>query len=184
MRTLPKAILTATLFLTFTIAAQAQTFTLSSSNLGGQATQAEFFNGFGCTGENLSPQLSWEHAPEGTKSFAITMHDVDAPTGSGWWHWLAFDIPTSTTSLAAGAGSTNPSAMPKGVVQSITDYGKPGYGGPCPPEGHGFHRYEITLFALGVESLGLEASANPALVGYYIGANTIQKSSIVFYAKR
>jgi len=161
-----------------------QTFTLSSNHLGGQGTVKELFNGFGCEGENVSPQLSWANAPEGTKSFAITMYDPDAPTGSGWWHWLAFNLPASTQSLKSGAGNPSLNLMPDGTVQSRTDYGAPGFGGPCPPEGHGFHTYIITVHALGIEKLDLDAQASPALVGYYLNANTLEKASLVFYYKR
>jgi Raf kinase inhibitor-like YbhB/YbcL family protein len=170
------------LFISLTI--QAQTFTLKSSEVGGQATLQQVFGGFGCTGENVSPQLSWANAPEGTKSFAVTMYDPDAPTGSGWWHWLAFDIPTTVEGLKSGAGSTQAKLLPEGVIQSLTDYGTTGYGGPCPPEGHGFHTYIITVYALSTDKLGLDKTANPALVGYMINSNTIEKASIVVYYKR
>lgn len=164
--------------------AQAQTFTLKSKDVGGQATMKQVFNGFGCTGENISPQLSWENAPKDTKSFAITMYDPDAPTGSGWWHWVMFNIPASTKELASGAGSTKPELAPKGSIQSMTDFNLPGYGGPCPPEGHGFHTYIITVYALKIESLPLDATITPAIAGYQINANTIEKATIVFYFKR
>ena len=160
------------------------TFTLSSTDLGGQATQTEEFNGFGCTGKNQSPQLSWKNAPEDTKSFAITMYDPDAPTGSGWWHWIVFDIPSSTSEIPANAGNIDLNLMPAGVIQSITDYGSKGYGGPCPPEGHGPHQYIITVYALKTDKLGLEASTNPAVVGYYLWMNTLAKASIVTYYQR
>lgn len=160
------------------------TFTLTSKTLGGQVTTNEEFNGFGCTGDNESPELSWKNAPEGTKSFAITMYDPDAPTGSGWWHWLVFDIPSNIKALKAGAGNIQLNLAPEGVVQSITDYGVGGYGGPCPPEGHGVHQYVITVYALKTDKLGLEASTNPAVVGYYLWNNTIEKASIVTYYKR
>lgn len=162
----------------------AQTFTLKSADVSGQASLKEVFNGFGCTGENISPQLSWEHAPEGTQSFAITMYDPDAPTGSGWWHWLVFDLPKTTTSVSSNAGNPEMSLLPAGAIQSTTDYGTAGYGGPCPPEGHGLHEYMITVYALKVPSLGLDATASPALVGYYLNANVIEKASIVFYYQR
>ncbi len=160
------------------------TFTLMSNTLGGEATTLEEFNGFGCTGQNQSPQLSWKNAPEGTMSFAITMYDPDAPTGSGWWHWLAFDIPKETTIIPANAGNVDLNLMPAGTVQSITDYGAKGYGGPCPPEGHGLHQYIITIHALKTDKLGLDENTNAAIVGYYLGNNTISKSSIVAYYKR
>lgn len=160
---------------------QAQTFTLKSNDLSGQATMQQVFNGFGCSGENKSPQLSWENAPEGTKSFAITIYDKDAPTGSGWWHWLVFDLPVSTLSLPGGAGNAQLNLLPKGAIQSTTDFGAPGYGGPCPPAGTGIHSYVVTVYALKTAKLGLDSSANPALVGFMLEQNVIQKASIVFY---
>ena len=160
------------------------TFTLQSNNLGGNATQLEEFNGFGCTGQNTSPHLSWANAPEGTKSFAITMYDPDAPTGSGWWHWLVFDIPSNVNEVAKNAGSLESNLMPEGAIQSLTNYGAYGYGGPCPPENHGIHQYVITVYALKVDSLGLDKDANPAVVGYYLWNNTLAKSSIVTYYER
>jgi len=160
------------------------TFTLSSKTLGGEATLKEEFNGFGCMGENESPQLSWKNAPEATKSFAITMYDPDAPTGSGWWHWIVFDIPTSTTELVANAGYIKLDLTPEGTIQSITNYGAQGYGGPCPPQGHGLHQYIITVYALKTDTLGLDENTNPAVVGYYLWNNTIAKASIVSYYKR
>ncbi|MFB1023477.1 MAG: YbhB/YbcL family Raf kinase inhibitor-like protein [Vicingaceae bacterium] len=160
------------------------TFTLSSNTLGGEATINEEFNGFGCEGENQSPQLSWKNAPEGTKSFAITMYDPDAPTGSGWWHWVVFDIPANTSELKSGAGSEGSSSIPEGAIQSMTDYGAKSYGGPCPPEGHGLHQYVITVYALKTDKLGLNESTNPAVVGYYLWNNIIAKASIVTYYKK
>jgi Raf kinase inhibitor-like YbhB/YbcL family protein len=161
-----------------------QTFTLRSNDLGGQATDKQVFNGFGCSGANVSPHLSWENAPEGTKSFAVTMYDPDAPTGSGWWHWLIFDIPATTKQLPSNAGSLSANLAPKGSIQSVTDFGQPGYGGPCPPPGHGAHTYIITVFALKVQKLGLGEKATPALVGYNLNANVLQKASIVMYYGR
>ncbi|MEL6638979.1 MAG: YbhB/YbcL family Raf kinase inhibitor-like protein [Bacteroidota bacterium] len=162
----------------------AQTFTLQSKDVGGQATLKEVFSGFGCTGENVSPQLSWENSPAGTKSYAVTMYDPDAPTGSGWWHWLLFDLPADLSELQSGAGHTDGQLLPAGAIQSRTDYGSVGYGGPCPPEGHGFHTYIITVYALKVDRLGLDAQATPAVVGYTLNANTIEKASIVMYYQR
>jgi len=164
--------------------ANAQTFTLKSQDIGGQATMRQVFNGFGCTGENISPQLYWENAPKTAKSFAVTIHDEDAPTGSGWWHWLIFDIPATNIELKAGAGDETKNIAPQGSIQSMTDFGKSGYGGPCPPEGHGFHKYTITVYALKTDKLGLDKSANPATVGYYLNANVIEKASIIMYYKR
>ena len=160
------------------------TFTLHSSSVGGQATTVQEFNGFGCTGDNQSPQLAWENAPAGTQSFAVTIYDPDAPTGSGWWHWVVFDLPASTTELPAGAGAPAAKLLPAGAIQSLTDYGAPGYGGPCPPPGHGPHQYLITVYALGTPKLGLTAENNPATVGFYLGNNTLAKASIVMYYER
>ena len=159
-------------------------FTLSSQDLGGQATQVQEFNGFGCTGDNQSPQLAWENAPEGTQSFAITMYDPDAPKGSGWWHWVMFDIPTDVNELVRNAGNVDANLAPAGAIQSVTNYGAPGYGGPCPPEGHGLHQYIITVYALKTPTLGLDANTNPAVVGYYLWSNTLAKASIVAYYER
>ena len=163
---------------------QGQTFTLTSANVGGQATLTEVYDGFGCTGENMSPQLGWTNAPEGTMSYAITMYDKDAPTGSGWWHWLVFDIPSSTMALPAGAGDAAKGLLPAGVVQSRTDYGVAGYGGPCPPPGHGPHQYVVTVYALKTDKLGLDANASPAVVGYTLNSQALAKASIVFYYER
>ena len=165
-------------------AASSQTFTVKSNDLGGQATDRQVFNGFGCKGENLSPQLSWTNVPAGTKSFAVTIYDENAPTGSGWWHWLIFDIPSSASELKSGAGNLNGNLAPAGAIQSITDFKMRGYGGPCPPEGSEHHKYTITVYALKTEKLGLDANANPALVGFMLGQNVIQKASLVFYYKR
>lgn len=171
------------LLLSLSTFVSAQTFTLMSGDVGGQATKVQEANTFGCDGENVSPQLSWENAPAGTKSYAITMYDPDAPTGSGFWHWVAFDLPADVTELAAGAGSKG-GKMPEGSIQSVTSYGAPGYGGPCPPEGHGIHQYIITVHALKTDKLGLDANTNPAIVGFYLWQNTIEKASVVMYYSR
>lgn len=161
-----------------------KTFTLSSKDLGGQITKVNEFNGFGCSGDNQSPQLSWKNAPTGTKSFAITMYDSDAPTGSGFWHWVVFDIPANVNELVANAGNVSLNLAPKSAIQSITNYGIKGFGGPCPPKGHGIHQYIITVYALKTESLGLNDDTNPAVVGFNLWNQTLAKASIVAYYKR
>ena len=171
-------------FFTLFSLATAQNFTLQSNDLGGQATAREVFNGFGCEGENVSPHLSWKDAPEGTKSFAITMYDPDAPTGSGWWHWLVFDIPADVMALDSGAGNPEMKLLPETTIQAKTDYGTTGYGGPCPPEGHGLHQYIVTVYALKTDKLGIDDTVSPAIVGYYLNANALAKASIVFYHQR
>ncbi|MEM7195874.1 MAG: YbhB/YbcL family Raf kinase inhibitor-like protein [Pseudomonadota bacterium] len=141
------------------------------------------FEGFGCSGEDLSPQLSWEGAPEGTEAFAVTVYDPDAPTGSGWWHWQIVNIPKTITSLAAGAGSPNSNMSPSGSIQTSNDYGVAGFGGACPPEGHGAHRYQFTVHALS-SKLELPDGASGALTGYLINAHSIESSTIEALYKR
>jgi Raf kinase inhibitor-like YbhB/YbcL family protein len=139
-------------------------FSLDSNDLsGGSFTAAQTFNGFGCMGQNLSPELHWANPPAGTKSFVLTVFDVDAPTGSGFWHWTVFDIPPTTTSLSANAAA---GSLPAGAVQGYTDFGRPGYGGPCPPDGDTPHHYVFKLIALNIDHLGLTASAPGALVSF------------------
>ena len=158
----------------------ADNFTLKSETLQGQLTKKQEFNGFGCTGENVSPQLSWSNAPKGTKSFAITVYDPDAPTGSGWWHWVAFNIPTNVTKLEEGFGNK----ASKDIIQSVTDYGFGGFGGACPPVGDKPHQYVFTVHSLDVDKLDLTEKTNPAVVGYYINSHTIAKSTLVSYYGR
>ncbi|MCC9041264.1 YbhB/YbcL family Raf kinase inhibitor-like protein [Myroides sp. M-43] len=160
------------------------TFTLSSKDLGGETTKKQEFNGWGCDGENQSPQLFWQNAPAETKSFAITMYDPDAPTGSGFWHWVVFDIPNNINELVANAGNSTANLLPKGAIQSLTDYGVKEFGGPCPPVGHGYHQYIITVHALKTDKLGLDGNTTPAVVGFNLWANTIAKASIIAYYKR
>jgi len=138
--------------------------------------------GFGCAGGNLSPQLSWSGAPEGTKSFALTCFDPDAPTGSGFWHWVVVNIPADVSSLALGAGSGD--SMPAGALQTRTDFGAPGYGGPCPPEGDHPHRYLFTLHAVGLDALPVEADTSAAVVGFMLNFNTLAKASLMGLYKR
>lgn len=160
----------------------AQTFTLKSNEIGGQATNKQFFNSFGCHGDNVSPELSWVNAPAGVQSYAVTIYDKDAPTGSGFWHWVIFNIPTSITELKSDAGNISKNLAPAGSVQSNNDMGQPGYVGPCPPPGP-IHEYLITVYALKTK-LNLDKNATPALVGFNLGANTIAKASIVMYAQQ
>ena len=163
------------------VRAQAEkTFTVKSVGLGGQFTREYYFNDWGVGGGNLSPELDWENVPAGTQAFAVTMYDAAAPTGSGWWHWVLFNVPASTTGLKAGAASTHPELLPAGSVSSLNDFGKVGYGGPVPIPGSGFHPYVITVHALKAP-LKLDKNANPALVGFNLGQNTIAKASIIAY---
>lgn len=160
----------------------AKGLTLKSGDMIGQISINQVFNEFGCSGKNISPQLEWYNAPKGTKSFAITIYDPDAPTGSGWWHWIVFDISKDTNQISSNASALN--MLPKGTIQSKTDFGKNEFGGACPPKGDKAHSYITTIYALDVEKLGLDKNANPALVGYMLNLHTIEKSSIVTYYQR
>ena len=164
--------------------AYAQQFTLKSDDLGGQLTKSQVYSGFGCTGENISPSLKWINPPAGTKSFAVTVYDPDAPTGSGWWHWVIFNIPADTTEMKTDAGRIDKNLAPPGSVQSITDYGKTGYGGACPPKGDKAHRYIFTVFALNVPKLDLDEKTPPAMVGFMLNSHTIAKASLISYYQR
>ncbi len=139
--------------------------------------------GFGCAGANQSPQLTWTEPPEGTKSFALTCFDPDAPTGSGFWHWVVVNIPKDVRELALGAGSAG-GAMPDGALQTRTDFGAPGYGGPCPPEGDHAHRYFFTIHAVGLDALSVQADTSPAVVGFMLNFNTIEKAALMGLYKR
>jgi len=161
-------------------------FELTSSDIQqGKMMSSEYeFQGFGCSGGNLSPQLSWSGAPEGTKSFAVLAYDPDAPTGSGWWHWQLVNIPTSVSALPQGAGGEDGKKLPEGARQIKNDYGQAAFGGACPPQGHGTHRYQFSLHALKTEQLELPADPSSALVGYMVNANSIGKVTIEALYKR
>lgn len=153
---------------------------LSSQDIfeGKHMSKAQEYIGFGCSGGDLSPQLSWTDSPKETKSFAITAYDPDAPTGRGWWHWQVVNIPSNVSEIAAGAGSTKQELAPKGSYQVNNDFGSRGFGGACPPSAHGVHRYRFTIHALSVEKLELPQDASGALVSEMIKANTIESSTI------
>ena len=158
-------------------------FTLFSNDLSGQLTKTQEGLGFGCDGSNTSPELHWTHVPSGTKSFAVTVYDADAPTGSGWWHWIVFNIPATQTSLPTSFGDMSKKSSIH-AIQSITDSGKYGFIGACPPKGDKAHRYFFTVHALSVDTLNLDEKASPAHVGFMINANTISKATLVAYYQR
>jgi len=158
--------------------ASAAAFTLTSTDFkaGGNIEQKNAGNVMGCTGEDKSPALEWKNAPAGTKSFALLVHDPDAPTGgAGFWHWIVYNIPAEATSLPAGAGDSIGTGMPKGAVQGNTDMGKPGYVGPCPPPGPTKHHYNFMLYPLKVDKLDVPPGATASYVGFSAGMNVIGK---------
>jgi Raf kinase inhibitor-like YbhB/YbcL family protein len=163
------------------VALAAGEFTVTSKNFkqGEALPKSMEFNSFGCDGGNLSPEISWVNAPEGTKSFAITVHDPDAPTTSGWWHWLVFNIPADVTSLEEGASVTAKNKLPAGALEAFTDYGSVGFGGACPPKGDKPHRYNFTLYALKVEKLDLDPKTTAgAKLTYMLNSNSLAKASL------
>jgi Raf kinase inhibitor-like YbhB/YbcL family protein len=172
--------------------AQSGSFTLTSPDLA-DGTFADKFvlNGFGCKGGNVSPALVWSNVPAGTKSLALQIHDPDAPTGSGFWHWTVYNIPPTTTALPQGAGNS-PTTLPVPAWGGANDYLDTGatgvngnYGGPCPPVGDKPHRYNFTLYALAVDDAqkagGIPKTGTPALFSFVLnrglGANMLGKAS-------
>ncbi|MEZ5842000.1 MAG: YbhB/YbcL family Raf kinase inhibitor-like protein [Hyphomicrobiales bacterium] len=159
-------------------------FLLTSKSMsdGGPLPASAVFEGFGCTGGNKSPDLAWSGAPQGTKSFALTVHDPDAPTGSGWWHWTLFDLPAATSGLPENASAAG--QLPEGAREGPTDYGRNGFGGACPPKGDKAHSYVFTLYALPVESIGLDKTAPAAMISYFARAQAIGSASLTAHYGR
>ena len=166
----------------FSGAAQAQNFELASADIAADASIAPRFayNGMGCTGQNLSPGLNWQNPPPGTKSFALMVHDPDAPTGgAGFWHWVVVNIPATATGLAQGVGAPDGKDLAAAGAQQIpTDFGTPGWGGPCPPMGDAPHRYNFTVYALNVDKLNLPANATASFAGFMLNSHAIAKASL------
>lgn len=133
----------------------------------------------GAGGRDESPQLSWSGFPEGTKSFAVTVYDPDAPTASGFWHWAVADLPVTATSLPAGAGTEGSALLPEGAVQLRNDGGFAGFVGAAPPEGHGPHHYHVVVHAVDVESLGVPAEATPAYLGFNLFSHTLGRARLI-----
>ncbi|MGU3294591.1 YbhB/YbcL family Raf kinase inhibitor-like protein [Williamsia sp. M5A3_1d] len=156
------------------------TFTVTSESFAdGEALKQPQVSGImGAGGDDASPQVSWSGFPEGTKSFAVTVYDPDAPTASGFWHWAVADIPVSTTSLLEGAGDENGSGLPAGAVTLAGDASAKRFIGAAPPPGHGPHRYFLVVHAVDVESLGLPDDATPAFLGFNLFSHAIGRAVI------
>lgn len=132
----------------------------------------------GCGGENVSPALEWHDPPAGTQSFALLVHDPDAPEAHGFWHWIVYDIPANVSSLPAGAGDPGRKLMPAGAVQGRSDFGTVGYGGPCPPPG-GPHRYVFRLYALPVPRINVPPEASGTIVSAYANASALGRAQLI-----
>ncbi|RWR02171.1 kinase inhibitor [[Pantoea] beijingensis] len=145
-------------------------------NDGEKMPERHVFNGMGYQGDNISPQLAWRDAPAGTKSFVITCYDPDAPTGSGWWHWVVANIPASVNELPQGAGS-GLADLPEEAIQTRTDFGQGGYGGAAPPQGE-THRYIFTVHALDVDNIEVDEGASGAMVGFNVHFHSLANASI------
>ncbi|MHB1515188.1 MAG: YbhB/YbcL family Raf kinase inhibitor-like protein [Acidiferrobacteraceae bacterium] len=159
-------------------------FTLASRDFtnNGFVSRRYEYRGFGCHGQNVSPELSWTGAPRGTTTFILTVFDRSAVrlTKSGWWHWVVFNIPVSVHRLPEDASLRG---LPRGAVEGRTDYGRIGYGGPCPPKGGPAHQYVFTLYAL-TRRLSLSAGATGAEVTYMARQDAIGRAHLVARFKR
>ena len=148
-------------------------FTVTSADVTDGQPLDELFVHPSAGGKNLSPQLSWSGFPDGTKSFVVTCFDPDAPTGSGFWHWVAVNLPASVTELGRGVDP-----LPEGAFSVRNDYGDPGYGGAAPPPGDRPHRYVFAVHALDVDLLEVTADATPAYVGFNLTFHTLARATL------
>ncbi|MFE4176828.1 YbhB/YbcL family Raf kinase inhibitor-like protein [Streptomyces sp. NPDC056909] len=165
---------------------EAASFTVTSTTItDGAAWSPEQFSGLSGVpgGKDVSPQLSWSDAPEGTKSYAVTVYDPDAPTGSGFWHWAVADIPATVTELPEGAGDDSGSALPEGAFQLPNDARAARFIGAAPPAGHGPHRYFVVVHALDVESIGVQTDATPAVLGFTMAGHILGRAILTATAE-
>jgi Raf kinase inhibitor-like YbhB/YbcL family protein len=147
---------------------------------GGRIPAQYTLNLFGCTGTNRSPALRWSGAPAGTKSFALTLFDLDEHgTPSGWWHWVVYDIAPTVTGFAADAGAAGGRGLPHGAFLGRVDTGHVSYDGPCPDRGTGVHRYLFTLYALSIDKLPVPQAASGAMVSYTVREYTLAKATLI-----
>ena len=156
-------------------------FTVTSTDVAdGEVLPMPHVSGvMGAGGEDRSPQLSWSGFPEGTKGFAVTVFDPDAPTVSGFWHGVVPGTPGPATGRPAGAGDQQGPGLPAGARQLRNDAGFPGYVGAAPPAGHGPHRYFVVVHALDTEDLGVPADASPAVHGFNLVGHTVARAQLV-----
>jgi Raf kinase inhibitor-like YbhB/YbcL family protein len=151
---------------------------------GERLPESHHADSMGMSGENVSPHLTWSGAPSETQSFAITCFDPDAPTGSGFWHWVLFDLPGDISELPRGAGSGDKAGLPAGAIHARNDAGGLEYIGAAPPEGHGDHRYVFAVHAVKIPKLGVDSSASPAYVGFNLTFNTVARGVLIAHYGR